>query len=83
MRALIMCTQIIALLLVFHGGAFVALGSPGWGAVLVALGAGWLGILSAALFTLIRDAKELPECSPNCLGKLHGERLDTQREEIP
>lgn len=80
MRTIIVCTQIVSLLLVLHGGILFASTYRGWGLVLIAIGAGWNGILSAALFTLIRDAKELPECSPNCLGKLHGERLDTQPE---
>ena len=59
MRAIIVCTQIIAILAAFHGGNLVAWGYRGWGLALLALGAGWSGIISAALFTLIRDAKEL------------------------
>ena len=61
MRAIIVFTQIVALLLVLHGGALLAWGYRGWGFALVALGAGWNGILSATLFSLIAHAKELPE----------------------
>ena len=59
MRAIIVLTQIIALLFVLQGGALLAWGYRGWGFVLVALGAGWSGILSATFFSLIaREARD-------------------------
>ena len=61
MRAIIVFTQIVALLFMLHGGALLAWGYRGWGFALIALGAGWSGILSATLFSLIARAKELPE----------------------
>ena len=60
MRAIIVCMQIAAIMAAFHGGNLVAWGYRGWGWALLALGAGWSGIISASLFTMIRNAKELP-----------------------
>jgi len=68
MLTLITRTSIIAITLVFAAGALIEAGN-GFGWVLLALGAGWLGIVQASLETVIRELRREGYRAPDEVAK--------------